>query len=85
MCWSRQQQVLECNNTQVLECNNTQVSHLCSSRNSSRYGAQRFVVADCCTVMLVKDLVGMGQTRVRKEFCHDEAQGLGTGAVRAWE
>ena len=58
---------------------------MCGSRNSSRYGVQRFVMADCCTVMLAKDLVGTGQTRVRKGFCHDEVWGLGTVVVRVWE
>ena len=79
-CWMRWH-----HQRRVLECNNTQVSHLCGSRNSSRYVAWRFVVADCCAVMLVEDLAGTGQTRVRKGFCHDEARGLGAAAARAWE
>ena len=58
---------------------------MCGSRNSSWYGAWRFVVADCCAVMLAKDLAGTGQTHVRKGFCHNEVWGLGAAAARVWE
>ena len=62
-----------------------QVLHLCGLHNSSRYEAQKFVVVDCCAVMLAKDLAGMGQTCIRKGFCHNEAWGLGAMAARVWE
>ena len=56
---------------------------LCSLHNSSRYGARRFVMTDCCMVTLAEDLLGTGQTSARKGFCHDEAQGL--GAAGWWD